>query len=91
MAHEATVVLDYKAGLHLRAAMLIVRTAQEFDAKVTVVCNGKEADGRSILKLMELCAADGSELIIRAEGADAEPACRAVVKLIESRFDEDPV
>lgn len=89
MVYEVTAVLDYPAGLHLRPSMLIANALQEHDAEVVIVCNGKEADARSILMLMELCAVDQSELTIRAEGEDAEAACRAVVALVESKFSED--
>ncbi len=88
MVYEATAVLDYEAGLHLRPAMLIANALQGHDAEVVVVCNGKEADARSILMLMELCAVDQSVLTIRAQGVDAEAACRAIVALVESKFSE---
>ena len=88
MVHEVQIILDYEAGLHLRPAMLVVSALQAFEAEVVIVCNGKEADARSILKLMELCAVHESGLTIRGEGRDAEQACQAVVRLIRSRFSE---
>ena len=88
MAHEVRVTLNYQAGLHLRPAMLMVSALQAFDADVLIICDGREADARSIMKLMELCVVHQSKLTIRAEGRDAKAACQAIVDLIMSNFNE---
>ena len=76
-------------GLHLRAASLFVRVSHQFQAKVSVSCNGILADGRSILDLMLLGAAPGATLELEASGPDAEEAVAALSTLIEEGFHED--
>jgi len=76
-------------GLHARAAAKFVRTVERFAATVTVVKDGVEVPGRSIMGLMMLAAGPGSEIELRAEGADAAQALDALEELIRRKFDED--
>ena len=45
--------------------------------------------GRSIMGLMMLAAAPGTEIEVRARGADAAEAIAALAVLTENKFDED--
>ena len=65
-------------GLHLRAASRLVQLAQQFQSEVRVLCEGRTADGKSILDLMTLAAQRGSRLEIEACGGDAEEAIAAL-------------
>jgi phosphocarrier protein len=51
--------------------------------------DGQSVDARSIMGLLMLGAGKGSEVVITAQGPEAEAALDAVVGLIEGRFDED--
>lgn len=77
-----------KLGLHARAAAKFVRLAQSFDAEVTVMKNGMSVSGSSILGLMMLAAAPGSELELRATGPAAEAALTALCALVTNKFEE---
>lgn len=85
-----------KKGLHARAAAKLVKLAAAYpDAKVEVVRlagpmgDEARAGAGSILSLLMLAAERGAEVELRASGAQAEAALRAMVDLIERRFDED--
>lgn len=80
------VVITNPAGLHARPADLFVKTALKFNAKVTVVKGSERVDGRSILGLLTLGAADGTELTLEAEGPDAGEALEALAELVASNF-----
>ena len=75
-------------GLHARAAAKFVRVAEDFDCQIQVVRDDQVVAGTSILGLMLLGAGAGTELVLRAEGADAEDAVAALADLIERGFDE---
>jgi len=77
-----------RRGLHARAAAKFVKCAQGFEAKVTVAKDGVAVSGLSIMGLMMLAAAIGSEIEVSAEGRDAEAALEALARLVEGRFDE---
>jgi phosphocarrier protein len=83
------VTIVNQRGLHARAAAKFVKLAGAFEAEVTVVRNGTEVPGSSILGLMMLAAAPGCELELRARGPAAHAAIDALRQLVEKKFDED--
>lgn len=78
-----------RLGLHARPAMTFVDVANTFGASITVSRAETEVDGKSIMQMMMLAAGQGSDLTICAKGADADAACAALKKLVESGFDEE--
>ncbi len=86
---DKTLEITNRLGLHARAAALLVQTASRFVAKITVSKDGQEVDGKSILGLMMLAAAQGSQIQVRAEGPDAQEAMAAIEELVGQKFYED--
>ncbi|MDY6821087.1 MAG: HPr family phosphocarrier protein [Deferribacterota bacterium] len=83
------ITLVNELGLHARAAAIFVKKASEFESTITVIKDGVEADGKSILSLMMLAAPKGSELELVIKGEDAKDALEALKELIYSRFGEN--
>ena len=65
-----------------------MRAAEAFHARVEVVRDDQTVAGTSILGLMLLGAGAGTELVVCAEGEDAEAAVAALADLIDRGFDE---
>jgi phosphocarrier protein len=86
---RAIVTIVNRRGLHARAAAKFVKVAEQFVAKIEVVKDDMVVPGTSIMGLMVLAAAPGSQLEIRARGREAEPALAALVALVVRGFDED--
>lgn len=82
------VLVPNKQGLHARPIAMIAETAHRHRSTLAVAVDGREVDGRSIMQLMTLCAAQGTEVTVRADGEDAAALVDAVVGLIESGFGE---
>ena len=80
--------LANKNGLHARPAAEIVKAASKFKSDITIARDDLEVNGKSIMGVMMLAAEYGSELLLRADGADEEDAVTAIAKLIESKFGE---
>ena len=78
-----------KKGLHARASARFVRTAECFDAEISVVKDGVSVAGSSIMGLMMLGAGPGSTLFITARGSQAREALESLVDLVSCGFDED--
>ena len=55
-------------GLHARPASLLVELAKGFQSEISIVTDGHEVDGKSILEVLSLAAARGTMLEVRAEG-----------------------
>lgn len=77
-------------GIHARPAALFVKTAGQFAADVQVEKDGMTVSGKSIMGLLTIEGSQGSVLTVRATGADAEEALRALEDLVvKQKFFED--
>lgn len=85
----ATVTICNKLGLHARASAKFVSLAGEYKSDITLGRNGQQVNGKSIMGIMMLAAAKGSQLQVCASGSDEERALEALTALIENRFGED--
>jgi phosphocarrier protein len=85
---EATFQIVNRLGLHARAAAALVKTANRFNAEVVIKKDGDEVNGKSIMGVLMLAAAKGSEIQVVARGHDAEQCVEALGALIADRFGE---
>ncbi len=86
---ERELTVTNRLGLHARATAKLVQTVSPFRANITVAAKGREVNAKSIMGVMLLAAGQGSLVMVRAEGEDAQAAIDAVAALFERRFDED--
>jgi phosphocarrier protein HPr len=87
-AVSRTVVIRNRLGLHARASAQFVKTAGRFQAEITVEVGPQQVNGKSIMGLLLLAAAQGTLLTLRARGADAALALDALVALVDGLFGE---
>ena len=83
-----TVQIINKLGLHARASSKFTQTAAKFQAEVWVTRQGKRVNGKSIMGLMMLAAAQGSEIELEINGVDEVAAMNALLALIHDYFGE---
>ncbi|APG26614.1 phosphocarrier protein HPr [Syntrophotalea acetylenivorans] len=86
---EKGFIIVNRLGLHARAAAQLVKTANQFCSEVVVVKEDEEVNGKSIMGILMLAAAQGSEITVQVTGDDAELAIEAIGKLIEDGFGEE--
>ena len=82
-----TVIVGNPQGLHLRPAERFARLASQFDAKIEAINDSIRADGKSILNILTLGAAQGTCLVLEATGPEAEQALEALANLVEKDFE----
>ena len=75
-------IVKNKQGLHARPAALFVQVANKFDSRITIKRDEEEVNGKSIMGILMLGAEKGSEILIEADGEDAETAMIELEKLI---------
>jgi phosphocarrier protein len=75
-------------GLHARAAARFVQIASQFRSRVQVTRGARTVDGKSILGLLLLAAARGTEIELVVEGEDEARALEALVQLVGRGFEE---
>ena len=78
-----------KLGLHARAAAKVVFIANKFVSDITLVKDNKQADARSIMKILMLSASKDSIINITIDGHDEIQAMNSIEKLFQNKFDED--
>jgi phosphocarrier protein HPr len=78
-----------KKGLHARASAKFVQTVEKFDAEVTVTRGSESVGGTSIMGLMMLSAATGTQISVEARGKQAAEAMEAIVALVTGGFGEE--
>jgi len=77
-----------KLGLHARAAAKLTHVASAYQCEIWLSRSGRRVNAKSIMGVMMLAAGKGAEVMIEAEGADAEAALAALTALIADRFGE---
>ena len=77
-----------KLGLHARAAAKLTHVASGYRCEIWLSRSGRRVNAKSIMGVMMLAAGKGAEVLIEAEGADADAALAALTALIADRFGE---
>ena len=85
---EKTVEVCNPTGLHARPAALFVQTAGKFTSNIWIAKGEKKVNAKSIMGLMSLAVAQGTLVIIGAEGEDEQLAVKELYDLIASGFGE---
>jgi phosphocarrier protein len=85
---ERRVVVANRLGLHARPAAELVKVAARFESEITLSKDKMEVNGKSIMGVMTLAAECGAEVVVRAEGQDAEQAAEALVDLLSRDLKE---
>jgi phosphocarrier protein len=86
-----TLRIKSELGLHARAAAKLVKLTSQFesDIKLSRLNTEEQVDAKSILGILLLAAAKGTEIQVMTDGRDEGVAMEAVVQLVNSRFGEE--
>jgi len=77
-----------EAGLHARAAAVLVETVNQFRCDIYLTNRGETVNAKSIMGVMMLGVTPGTEIEVTTDGTDAEDAMAAIVKVFADRFGE---
>jgi len=83
------VTIVNKLGLHARAAAKFVTLASKFGCEVHIARTDQVVNGKSIMGVMMLAAAKGTEIEIMTSGHDEAEAVNQLTALVNQRFGED--
>lgn len=86
---ETQLEITNKLGLHARAAAKVVAIASRYNARIRVQQGEQAVDAKSIMGLLTLGAARGSQLAITVDGEDEDEALAALTELFQRNFDEE--
>jgi len=86
---EKAVTVTNRAGIHARPSALIVQSVKNFQSNIYIERGADRVNAKSIMGIITLGAAYGTELKIIAEGEDEEKALDTVIDLFKSNFEEE--
>ena len=86
---EKSITISNRAGIHARPAAILVQTTKDFHCNIYFEKGRDRINAKSIMGIITLGAAFGTEIKIIAEGEDEEAAVKALVRLFESKFEEE--
>jgi phosphocarrier protein len=84
-----TITICNRAGIHARPAALLVQATKDFACSIFIEKGNNRINAKSIMGIITLGAAYGTELKIIADGEDEEAAVKTLVRLFESKFEEE--
>ena len=76
---ELTLIVADPAGLHARPAARFVQAASRFESRIVIRHDGHEADAKSLIALLGLAIRPSSEIVLAADGPDANAAIAGLV------------
>ncbi|MEW5758634.1 MAG: HPr family phosphocarrier protein [Candidatus Omnitrophota bacterium] len=76
------VTVKNKLGLHARPAALFVQIANKYDSNIIVEKGDQKVNGKSIMGILMLAVESGHEILIIAQGSDAEGAINELEELV---------
>jgi phosphocarrier protein HPr len=88
MQQQTTEIVN-KLGLHARASSRLTQLASHFRCEVWISKNGRRVNAKSIMGVMMLAAAKGSQVTLETNGDDETNAMEALLALIANRFGEE--
>ena len=63
-------VVESPDGIHARPAALLANSCVNYKSSVTLLCNGKKAEGNNVLSILALGANKGDEVEFVIDGED---------------------
>jgi phosphotransferase system HPr (HPr) family protein len=68
---------------------MFARLARQFQSRIELVRDDRRVEAGSVIDLLTLGAVQGTELVLEAEGHDAQEAVEALAKLVETGFPQE--
>lgn len=81
---EKITVVQIKPGLQARQAALFVQEANRFAADIFLKKDDRQVNAKSIMGIMSLAIAQGTEITLLAKGHDEEQALVSLAAFIEN-------
>ena len=85
---EIKLTITHEVGLHARPASTFVQTAAKFSSDIEVNHGETTANAKSILSVLTLGVHKDAEIVVKAEGEDADEALKALKELVLDNFGE---
>ncbi len=79
-------VITDPVGIHARPAGNLVKEIKKYDSDVKVLANGKQADGKKLMSLMQLGVKQGNEIEVQVSGGNEEANADALLAFLQANL-----
>ena len=76
------IIISSPAGLHAALASKVVHAASKYNADIRLIYADKVVDAKSILGLMSLAIPSGENVVLVANGPDADQVVTEIEKIL---------
>jgi phosphocarrier protein HPr len=84
-----TLEVSNKMGVHARPAAMVVRIASRYKGEVWVTKEAERVNAKSIMGIMMLAAAKGTQLKFEASESEIEKLKKEMTELFASKFQDE--
>jgi phosphotransferase system HPr (HPr) family protein len=84
MPESSEETLTLAGDLHARPAGALAVAAGRYPCAIRLSVDGREADAKSVLAVMQLGASSGQRVTVRAAGPEAEHAVAALIGVLST-------
>lgn len=85
---KVEIQLKNETGLHARPASMFVKEASKYNCDITIIKDGKEFNGKSIMGILSMGSQKGDTITLKADGEDEKKVLDSLKALVESKFGE---
>lgn len=78
------IVLQNENGLHMRPGRLFVQEAKKQACDVSIACNDKKADAKSLIQLLKMGLGKGSAITLSCSGENEQESLDHLVEFIDT-------
>ena len=86
---EQVVTICNRAGIHARPAAVLVQAAKDYSSNIYFEKGRERINAKSIMGILTLAAAYGTQIKIIADGDDEKEAVEAIARLFQTKFEEE--
>ena len=83
------VTIINRAGIHARPASVLVQAIKDYKSNIYFEKGSNRINAKSIMGILTLALSYKSEIKVIAEGEDEQQAIETIVRLFESKFEEE--
>lgn len=87
---KGTFKVNNERGLHTLPSSEIVKCASSFKSQVSLIYQRQSANAKSVMSILTLTASKGAQILIEAQGEDAEEAVQSIEQWANTKLHQLP-
>lgn len=81
--YAETTTLKCESGLHNKQATYFIQKANDFASSIWIESNDRRMNAKSLLGVLSMAIANGTEVTLSAEGPDEEEAVKTLSEMLQ--------